>query len=82
MSARFFAVVPRKILRRWDELALQQIVERALELEDRNAELESRCRWAEESADMWQQISEREREGHTVGLTQDGQVVIMDEVRA
>jgi len=76
--SRVIAVLPAHIRRRWDTIAIQQLAQRALDLEEQNAELERRAQWAEDSADMWQQISEREREGHTVGLTQDGRVVVIE----
>lgn len=38
---------------------------------------EERERWAGDSANFWQDIAELERDGHTVGLTQSGDVVAL-----
>lgn len=72
---RHIAVIPESIRRKWDRIAREQLCEAALRLSEENEELARRAYWAEESADMWQQISEREREGQEVGLTISGRAV-------
>lgn len=75
---KLIAVLPARIRRRWDAIALQQLAEAAVALAAENDELAARVRWAEESADMWQQIAEIEQERGTVGLTMDGRVVQLE----
>lgn len=72
------AVVPERIRRRWDAIARVQLIEAAHRLAEENEQLAGRVRFAEESADMWQQISDIERDRGSVGLTIDGYVVRLD----
>jgi hypothetical protein len=76
--SRLVAVLPAHIRRRWDAIAFRQLEQRTLELEEQSMELERRARLAESCADMWQQIAEHEREGHTIGLTPEGRVVVLE----
>lgn len=72
---RHIAIVPARILRRWDQLAAAQLFELAPRIaEDLEEERRQRC-WAEDCAHMWQQISEIQQDGDEVGLTIDGQIV-------
>jgi hypothetical protein len=69
------AIVPVRILRKWDALAAAQLCEAAPKLAE-ELETERRLRYfAEDSADMWQRISEIHQAGGEAGLTVDGQVV-------
>lgn len=72
------AVIPDRIRRRWDAIALRQLAALATELAEENEKLERRAVWAEDSAWMWEQTAEIERERGTVGLTVDGRVLNLD----
>lgn len=78
--ARYVAVLPASIRRRWDRIARDQLCLEALRLIEENEALRDRAEWAESSAQMWQDIAERERGGEqTIGLTEDGHVVVITE---
>ncbi|MBX5462042.1 MAG: hypothetical protein IRZ28_13255 [Steroidobacteraceae bacterium] len=69
------AVVPKRILRRWDALAAQQLFEIAPRIAE-ELEAERRLRRdAEDVADMWQAVVQIRENGGEVGLTIDGQIV-------
>jgi hypothetical protein len=71
----FRAVVPAHIARRWNAIALQQLADAVPQL-DEQIENERRQRFfAEDCADMWQQIDEIRGRGDEAGLTVDGQIV-------
>jgi hypothetical protein len=73
------AIVPARILRKWDALAAAQLFEAAPLVAAELDKERSARQFAEDCAHMWQDISEiRERNGE-VGMTVDGQIV---EVRA
>ena len=69
------AVVPAHIARKWNAIALQQLCEAVPRL-DEDIENE-RClrKYAEETSDMWQRISEIYQDRGRVGLTMEGQIV-------
>lgn len=77
MQHQHVAVIPARILKRWDTIALEQLAQRALQLEDENTDLARELRWSEESACMWQDIAQAEQDGRQVGITQDCQVVTL-----
>lgn len=72
MSAR--AVVPARILRRWDAQALEQVCQRLLEIEAENEELRRQAAIADESAEFWRQNA-HELAGEEAGLTITGRLV-------
>lgn len=72
------AILPARIRRRWDAIARQQLIDRALQLDEENAELRSQLRWAEDCAFMYEQEVEVMRERGTVGLTVHGRIVNLD----
>ena len=78
MSAR--AVVPARILRRWDARALEQVCERLLEVEAENEELRGQLAVADESAEFWRQNA-HELAGEPAGLTIEGRLVRLEEAR-
>lgn len=78
MSVR--AVVPARILRRWDAAALEQLCERLLEVQAENEELRSELAIADESAEHWRQNA-HDLAGSPAGLTVEGRLVRLEEVR-
>lgn len=69
------AVVPARILRKWDAMAAAQLIEATPRLAE-ELETERRLRHdAEDCADMWQRMAEIRESGDEVGLTVDGQIV-------
>lgn len=77
MSA-LIAVLPARVRRRWDAIALQQLADRALQLHDENDELRSKLRWAEDCAFMYEQEVDVMREGGRIGMTVHGRIVNID----
>lgn len=67
------AVIPPAIRRRWDAIALQQLCERAQELEQRNEELIDECVSAQRVADEWFRNCQ-ELTADAPGLTIDGRL--------
>lgn len=76
---KYRAVLTPAVRRRWDLIALEQLAEATARLSEQNEELERRAYWAEQSAEMWQQDAEIERERGTAGLTIDGRIVRLDQ---
>ena len=42
------AVIPTRILKRWDEIAIRQLAARAVALDEENTELRRELRWSDE----------------------------------
>lgn len=74
------AVVPARILRRWDAQALEQLCERAVRLEKENEDLRYLLTDAEHRAEFWSENA-RELAGEPAGLTVEGRLVRLEEVR-
>lgn len=72
---RHLAIVPTRILRKWDALAAQQLFEIAPRIAEELDEERQLRFLAEDQADMWERISEIRQHGDDVGLTIDGQIV-------
>jgi len=79
MTTRVIAVLPSRVRRRWDVIALQQLAEAAVVLSEHNEELERRVYWAEQCADSWEREAEIARDGGVAGLTIDGSIVRLDQ---
>jgi hypothetical protein len=79
MSGQLIAVLPARIRRRWDAIALQQLAEVASNLSEQNQRLAREADMAYQCAEMWQRTAEIEREHGTVGLTIDGAIVRLDQ---
>lgn len=72
------AVLPDRVRRRWDAIAIRQLAEAAAKLSIENETLQREARWAEDVADMWQRTAEIRQENGTVGLTVHGRIVNLD----
>lgn len=76
---RTIAVLPARVRRRWDAIALRQLADAANRLHDENEYLAGQLSLVEQCAEMWQRTAEIEREHGTVGLTIDGAIVRIDQ---
>jgi hypothetical protein len=69
------AVVPARIARKWNALALEQLAAAIPQFDEQLDAAQRECRIADDCARMWQDISEIRERGNEVGMTVDGQIV-------
>lgn len=78
------AVVPTKILQRWDRIAMLQLTQAAARLSDENDELSERLYRAEETAEFWReqamdmQLQLCEATDTRPGITRSGALVTVE----
>jgi len=77
------AIVPTRILRRWDQIAIAQLAQAAVRMSDELAELRETLYRTEDAAQFWSeqamgmQLAMCEEQGGSPGITKSGQLVVV-----